>query len=324
MKQCNVFILGISEYEEHKLIALSLMNSLKQIKTTHEEYKPYILLCDNSLEAIQKVIAEYTEKLGCDVLISTGYRMTSLLPVVYEALGPIPTIFSGIQDPLRLGILKSLEKPGGMFSGVCMAQPNPQHHAEQLRVLHPYVKKICLPYDPTSLGGVVKKQTTLLVQALQTVGFYVDLCEVYTVQDALTVVATHLDYCHAVLLVEGCSIAAQAEPAIAYMCSMGAKILLSSNGRAGISRGAPFAYGCTNNILLPGVVEMVRRFWRDRKLIGMQPVMMLPDRRRLFVNRFRLPWLPWQIMQKIKNHTECNVLFEWTQCPVNQERNDYE
>jgi hypothetical protein len=326
MKQCNVFILGLSKYEDHKLIALYLMDRLKEIKTSNEEYKPYILLCDDSPQAIQTVIAEYTEKLGCDVLISPGYRITSILPTVYEVQGPLPTLFLGVADPMRLGIIKSLEKPGGTFSGVCMAEPNAEHYAEhyaeQLRLLHPYVKRIGIPYDPASLGGLVKKRADLLVGALRAVGFEVNVYEVRTLQDGLKVVSTHMNQCHAVLLVEGCAVAVIAERAIAYLCGMAGRLLLSSSGRMGIASGASFSYGGASNILLPEVIGMVRRFWRDRKPVGMQPVITVSNSRRLFVNRFRLPWLPRQIMQKIKNHTEINVVFQWARCPVNRERDD--
>jgi hypothetical protein len=322
MKQCNVFILGLSKYEDHKLIALYLMDRLKEIKTSSEEYKPYILLCDDSFEAVQNMLAEYTEKLGCDVLISSGYRIASILPAVYEAQGPLPTIFLGVADPMRLGIMKSLEKPGGTFSGVCMAEPDAEHHVEQLRVLHPYVKKICIPYDSASLGGLVKKRAALMFSALQAAGFEAGLYDVRNLQEALKVVAAQTNTVQAVLLIEGCSIAATGEKAVAYMCGMAGRLLLSSSGQAGIGHGASFSYGCANNILLPEVIGMVRRFWRDRKPVGMQPVITVPDSRRLFINRFRLPWLPRQIMQKIKNHTEFNVVFEWAQCPVNKERDD--
>ena len=315
MKKCNVFIMGLIEQDDHRQIAASLRTMLNKIKTPTEEYKPYILLCGDTLEDTQKALYENASN-GCDVIISIGCHMTTTIVRIHTDEGPIPTIFVGVPNPINLGLMKSLQKPGGTLSGVFMEEPSAEHHAQQLFVLYPYVTKICMPYNPKSIGSLIQERATLLIKALTALGFEITPQLVSTAQDAIDFVTNNIDSFDAVLLLEGCSAAAFAEKPIAYICAQADRFLLSSNGMAGINHGASFSYGCPNNILLPEVVNMIRQFWNGRKPLGNLPATVLPSNRNLFVNRFRMPWLPHYIKQNIRNKPDITVLCHWTRNPI--------
>ena len=324
MKKCNVFLMGLVKQDDHKQVALSLMTMLNEIKTPTEEYKPYILLCGDTLEDTQKALYENVSD-GCDVIVSIGHQMTGVVTQIHINEGPIPTVFVGASNPTSFKTIKSLDRPGGAMSGVCVAELSATDYAQQLKFLYPYVTKISIPYQPQGMQGLIQQRAAKLTQALQETGFEVITHTVTEPQEALDWLQDTIEEIQAVLLIEGCIVSDYAESSIAYLCAATERIFISSNGLTGIYRGAPFAYGMENTLMLTEVVNMIRRFWRDRKLLGMQPVVTLPSTHQVFINTFMLPWLPNKLLKTIdylrstKNYT---VMFKWINCPVKIERTE--
>jgi ABC-type uncharacterized transport system substrate-binding protein len=321
MKKCNVFLMGLAKHDDHKEIALSLMAMLNEIKTPTEEYKPYILLCEDTPKSIQKSLQNNASD-GCDVIVSLGHQTTSIITILRPEIGLIPTVFVGVPAPETLGIIQSLEKPGGVMSGVCFAEPSAKDLAEQLQILYPYVTKIHIPYEENGMQGLIKARAESVMKELQSIGFEIIMRPVVSPQEAIDWLEDTIQDIQVILLIEGCIVSHFAESYVAYLCAITDRILISSNGLLGIEQGASFAYGMKNTLMLPEAVNMIRRFWRDRKLLGTQPVVTLPDTRQLFVNKFKLPWLPRILLEKIYTHPKFHVLFKWIRCPIKIERDD--
>jgi hypothetical protein len=313
--------MGLVKQDDHKQVALSLMTMLNEIKTPTEEYKPYILLCDNTYESVEKAVYDNASG-GCDVIISIGHHMATVFTQIHANGSPIPTIFVGASNPASLKTIKSLDRPGGAMSGVCIAEPSATDLAEQLKILYPYVTKIHIPYHPQGMQDLIQQRAEALIKALQDIDFEIIAHTVTEPQEAIDWIQDTIDEIQAVLLIEGCIVGDYAESHIAYICAATERIFISSNGFYGIERGAPFAYGIQSSAMLPEVISMVRRFWNDRKLLGLQAVITLPDTRKLFVNRFKLPWLPKSLLQKIYTSPIFNIVFKWVRCPIKIERND--
>ncbi len=313
--------MGLTLRDDHTEVAAQLRTLLNAIDTPEEAYKPYIFFCEHTKEAVKDALQNNATS-GCDIIVSIGYKMTTLLIELQPEIGLIPTLFVGIPKSVELGLVQSLQKPGGVLSGVCMEEPSVQQLADNLKVLYPYVTKISIPYSLADNSEVIKTRVLQLVPALERIGFEVITYEAHNPQHGLDWVTNSLETIQAILLVEGCLLSSYAEPYIAYLCTNTERILISSNGYAGIENGAPFSYGVKESPLLPEVVAMIRRFWRDRKAVGLQPVSVLPESRFLIVNKFMLPWLPSSLLQKIYSHPGLRIIFKWINCPITIGKDD--
>gem|GEM_PF-3403141 len=323
VKNCVVFILTLREATEHALYAAQVVEALAAGKTATEEYVTHILECDESPESLQNAIIKHPNG-PCDLLISIGLTITQMLPVVYEKTGLIQSLFLGVGAPVELGIADSLERTGHTYSGIAAAIQSPQHHAEQLKIVHPYISKIFIPYMPESFGGNVGRYAALLCAALDRVGFTVVLKPVETPQEGLNAVVEAISLVDAVLLLEDCDLGDAVSEYVSYTCAAAGRIFISSNGYNGMrAYGAPFSYGMSKTFsLMPELVAMVQRFWRDGQRMETQPVVMLSDVRRLHVNMFGLPWLPPEVIEAIQDDPAIEKYRIWVDSPLTTDPDD--
>jgi putative tryptophan/tyrosine transport system substrate-binding protein len=87
-------------------------------------------------------------QLNVDVLVAGGY--TTVLPAV-RATDSIPVVFFGSSDPVKLGIVKSLARPGGNVTGFTVA-PSQEYYPklrELLRDTVPRLRRVGILSDST-------------------------------------------------------------------------------------------------------------------------------------------------------------------------------
>jgi hypothetical protein len=317
MRKCIVFILTLRDVQEHILYVLEVRESLAAIKTPTEEYITYVLECDENPESFQNAILQHPAG-PCDVLVSIGLTITKMLPAIYEKTGSIPAAFLGIIAPVELGIVDSLEKTGRPYSGVGAAMPSVQHHAAQLKLFRPHVSKLFIPHMPESFGGQVGKYAVQLGAALEEVGFEVLLKPVATPQEGLDASTEAISVVDAVLLLESCELSYTVQEFISYACAAAGRLLISSYGYNGMRfYGAPVSYGARKDFsMIPALVAMIQRFWRDGHSMDTQPVVLFSDVHALHVNMFGLPWLPREILEAIEQDSSINRYRIWVNSPL--------
>jgi ABC-type uncharacterized transport system substrate-binding protein len=323
MRKCVIFILTLREVVEHTFYAAQVVEALAAIKTTTEEYVTYILECDENPESFQKAIMEHPNG-PCDLLISTGLTITQMLPDIYKKTGDIQALFFGVTAAVELGIADSLERIGHPYSGVAVAGSSAENHVEQLKIILPYASHIFIPYMPESFGGYVRNYAVRISAALEMAGFAVVLKPVATPQEGLDAVAETISTVDAVLLLESCDLSDEISAYVSYTCAAAGRMFISSNGYNGMrAYGAPVAYGANEGFsLMPELVAMVQRFWRDGQRMETQPVVMLSDVRRLHVNMFGLPWLPPEVIEAIQNDPAIEKYRIWVDSPLTTDPDD--
>jgi hypothetical protein len=316
MKKCVIFILTLRDDHIHFDYANEIIAALVAPCITPEEYVAYVLECDENPESFQNSILQHPAG-PCNLLVSIGLTITQMLPAIYEKTGVIPAVFLGIIAPVELGIVDSLEKTGRPYSGVGVVSLSAQHHAAQLKILRPHVSKLFIPHMPESFGGQVGEYAAQLGAALEEVGFEVVLKPVATPQEGLDVSTEAISVVDAVLLLDLCELSYTVQEFISYACAAAGRLLISGNGYNGIRfYGAPVSYGASKDFsMIPALVAMIQRFWRDGHPMDTQPVVLLSDVHVLHVNMFGLPWLPREILEAIEQDPSINRYRIWVDSP---------
>ena len=317
VRNCVIFILALRDDVIHSSAANEIEHALARLDTVTEHYIPHILECDENPESFQKAIMEHPAG-SCNLLVSIGLTITQMLPQIYAQTGEIQTIFFDVIDPMGQGIVDSLEKTGHCYSGVVADNRSVQHHADQIKVLYPAVQVLFIPYVPTSFGGAVGQYALELRDALEIIGFSVLLKAVSTPQEGLDEVNRVIPYVDAVLLLETCILSDEIQEYVSYTCAAFGKMLISSNGFNGMALyGAACSYGGAEGFsLIPSLMDMVQRFWRDGKRMEDQPVVQLSNVRKFHVNTLALPWLPREVLEAIHNHPEIKCHRLWVNPPL--------
>jgi putative ABC transport system substrate-binding protein len=110
----------------------------------------------------QGVLAEELVRLKPDLIISRGTQPTL---AAKSATATIPIVMSGGSDPVAMGIVPSLSRPGGNVTGYAFMTPEVM--AKQVQVMHeilPAARRIAI-VEPELEGGTVGVNAFLLEQA---------------------------------------------------------------------------------------------------------------------------------------------------------------
>ena len=317
-RKCRVVIIVCLKDQMHNTIAFHLMKNLQLITATGLNYTVAISPVIFEERALRLTMSLHIAG-NYDVVVVIGDFFSRLLAQkIYQELIPLPTVFIGVSDPVRLGLVESLERPGGNVSGLIVAPSNLYvTYAEKIALFYPHISRILIPYWPNAFSGVVGHGAIAGAQYLRSKGFIVELQETETAPGVKAIVDRHIASFDAVWLLEGC-ISCSIIPSIAYKCWKQSKILFCSGSRDGIEvGGAAASYGLDLTKYATEAGTMIRRYWEGRVSLGLQPVIQLTGTRTLFFNEDLLviAGIPRALIDALRGQDDCEVLKVWVNKP---------
>jgi ABC-type uncharacterized transport system substrate-binding protein len=218
-----------------------------------------------------------------DVIVAVGNRCATYIKEVIDYAGGHPFLFLGASNPVALGLVDSLENPGGYCSGVNRVPVKPLAAIEKLIALAPFRKCLLLPYTPWAAAGALEKQ----VEAIQLFVASRSSMKVIAVpinesEDAVKAFHDHEGQFDMALILEGCA-AERATVELARWCWK-KDVVLCAPGIQALDEGAACAFGGDFTPYAEEAFAMIQRFWMQKIPFGQQPVQMIPDNRRFGVN----------------------------------------
>jgi putative ABC transport system substrate-binding protein len=101
----------------------------------------------NGKIAVLPGLAAELVRLKVDVIVAVG---TSATRAAQNATGTVPIVFVRIADPVALGLVASLARPGGNLTGVSVMSPDLEaKRLEMLAEVIPGAKRVGVLWDPT-------------------------------------------------------------------------------------------------------------------------------------------------------------------------------
>ena len=98
------------------------------------------------------VAARELVQLGADVLVAAGGQAAK---AAQDATSRLPIIFMADSDPVALGLVKALNRPGGNITGIADLDIElAEKRLEIFREMIPGLKRVLLPYDATDSVAV--------------------------------------------------------------------------------------------------------------------------------------------------------------------------
>ena len=107
----------------------------------------------SDLERAHAAIAELL-KLGDDVIVANGVPG---LRAAQQASRAVPIVFTGVSDPIALGFIESLARPGGNITGFTLLEPTiGSKWLELLKEIAPRVTRVAVLFNPDTAPAVVQ------------------------------------------------------------------------------------------------------------------------------------------------------------------------
>ena len=97
--------------------------------------------------------------------------------------GTIPIVFTAAQDPVKLGLVSSLSKPGGNLTGVFLPAEQTVRRLERLRELVPAATRISVLLDPANATDFAATQRELEAAAAGTRGLQIKVLNASTARE---------------------------------------------------------------------------------------------------------------------------------------------
>ena len=151
----------------------------------------------------------------------------------------LPQVFAAVADPVSIGLVQSLEKPGALCTGV---YENPHHRTivDALLKLKPSIKTVVLVYNPTQ-GAGLEKQREQLTQLFAEHQVSLVPCQLFNAQEIPTKVGALISNADAVMILKDNTVV-PAVSLLAKMCNQHHIPLVASDLESG-KQGAVLSVG---------------------------------------------------------------------------------
>ncbi len=314
---CTVYIICFINDVQHREQARKLFDTLRTVKTSAGVlYEPQIFFCEDDGVSVGKILQHAWPK-KCDIVISAGVALTSLLQEIYKSMIPLPTLFFGIHDPAAYGY--------NFMSGVRLELSTSYLCIrDAMQQLHPAIKTIFIPYDIRldQRNFSIEALITKLAGELQGIGYEVVTQKTSSKAETIRAIKENLAHYH---VLGGFGIHLDTEKAAAYMCGMTDRMFISAYGEVGLKYGA--AFSCTlfdSPAISESLVQLIQSCVNNPLALSTQPVVTLcKTAPHMTMNIFMLPDWAAHLPDSINAHSsDINIVNIWANCAMNNEHAD--
>jgi len=179
-----------------------------------------------------------------DLLITTDSQGSQMAKEVTQKRKKlIPIVFCATGDPIKLGLIESLERSGNHMTGACITGLDWIYQMIGLfPTLLPRVKKVLIPYNPTGLGGMLDAYKQEFDKALAQIGVAVASIKIYEVNDVMQKTVPLIDDCDMVLVLPDGTMY-DAFPALVKLCNQREKGISVAQNLGLVHEGASMTFG---------------------------------------------------------------------------------
>lgn len=151
-----------------------------------------------------------------------------------------PVVFSSIDDPVTMGIAKSLKNSGNNFTGV-IESSHYEKQIESLIELKPTTKQVLLVYDPTHGTGRLEKDKNYIQELLKQHNIALQSVEIFHANELQQKVTGFLSAVDTILVLKDNTVVAGID-VLVKLCNQRGITLYASDLNSG-TKGAALAYG---------------------------------------------------------------------------------
>ncbi|MDQ5890826.1 MAG: putative tryptophan/tyrosine transport system substrate-binding protein [Candidatus Dependentiae bacterium] len=283
----NVLLLYANTVAYHEIARNYFMEAVQEHRDARLSVK--LLSAPNATDKIAiAAVCETALGTAADCIVVVGRNMSQLL--VHLAMRKkihTPIIFLAVERPVELGMVQSLEHPGGDATGVFTAGLDGFRCGMLLRLVCPQVHSVLLPYSVINdIDGAVQSRATEVKQYLEARGVRVDIAALDTPADALKRIQGLLSRHDMLLTLEGDDLNGsiyQGLARLAYKRDIG----FFSGYKWALAEGALFTYAVEPRYVANAAFELVKQILYYGAHPSTMQVVSLASSREFIINQKR-------------------------------------
>jgi len=219
-----------------------------------------------------------------DCIIAVGRTFAQTLVNVARRRGlRVPIVFMGVQQPVEVGLVSSLEQPGGAATGVAMGNGDLAFAPRLLELVVPQIKNVLVAYYSVQEVPEIRQQRLDIESYLQARGVNVLSFGIDSLSDALMRLEARLDGIDAVVTLEADFINEWNVHGMVHLMRR-RKIPYFSRQMAAAELGAPFTFAFEHRYNVEAAFELVKKIIFEGANPATTPVIKVETGRVFIVN----------------------------------------
>jgi ABC-type uncharacterized transport system substrate-binding protein len=281
MKEVRIAVMLSFNGIFHTSIAIELKNLIKQHSSS--QISAAMINVGWNAETISRMTHDVMSQ-KYDLIVTIGAQCSKYVKKTLDEYGGHPMIFIGAADPVELGLVASLEEPGGFCSGVNRMAASHDAVISRLAPTLLFRKRLLLLYSDIAPNALAlqKQVATIKKYVYAQKGSSITSVTIGSPSDALDVLEEHKGRFDTVLLLEGCP-SEQSIDVISQWC-WEEEVLLCASGYSALQHGAACTYGGNTMPYAEEAFSMIQQFCFSGIAPGTVPVQCIPDNRIFRVN----------------------------------------
>jgi len=230
-------------------------------------------------------LCQKATKTKADCIITVGKQFSRLMAYEAKKRGcQTPIVFVGAGGPVELGLVESLERPGGNVTGIFTGGITSDLVARLLYLVYPNAKSVLLPFTFTEdVSGEMETRINLIKKFLKSKDISVKVLYLESLATALEKTAVLTKDYDVIMTIEDCAFSDAQIPAIAKLVKRENKVLFAGT-QEGAEEGAAFTYATQPRYAGQTGFEIVKAIIYQGVAPKDIPVRQLPTSRELIIN----------------------------------------
>jgi putative tryptophan/tyrosine transport system substrate-binding protein len=237
-RQAKIAIMSFGESPIVERMREGFIATLKQSPSINASVRIYSGNGDKNL--VRSQIEDIMQD-NYDLICTLGSTCTQLAKEITTKKNKlIPIVFGGFTDPVKLGVIESLESSKNHLTGVALDNSyREQQKISLLKELNPSVKTILIPYS--AIGGDFDKEIAELTTECQQHNISLIPLPIYSTNEVLEKLAAFISKADIVMTLRD-NVVLAALQGINKACSLNKKPLFCSELES-VDKGAAFGFG---------------------------------------------------------------------------------
>ncbi len=279
-KKCHVTILMLGDWPFHTDITSMFIDEMN--RGVQGIYQPFIIRSTYNLAVVKDFVRQAIFKQKADIILTVGELCSVAAKAVVDDIAlEKKIIFIGVRDPLRLGLVKTLESPETSFTGVIREAPSLLTLSDYFLQFSFFVQVVLIPYAADN--SYLYHQAMYIQQYLLNQGMSVIIEPIQPDPlDMMSAISRYTGRIQGIILLEGCYSNAIQEQ-IAYFC-WEHSILLCGSGPHAIKNGAACALAGDFLPIVKAGYKQLRLMWESKVLASKLPVAVLRNNEQFYIN----------------------------------------
>ncbi len=226
--------------------------------------------------------------LGPACIVVVGKVLSQIVSnLAKKRMSSVPIVFIGADTPIELGLVDSLDRPGGTITGTFTKDSSADICGKLLHLALPQIKSVLIPYHSSNdIGKTAEHQALAIKNSLTAHHVNVKVFPIDIMTEAIKRIESVLNEYDLIMTLESDSLSEPYRPGLVKLTNQ-YRIAFFSGSQAAIHEGALFSYEVNPRFAAEAAFSLVQKIIYEHHHPSTIPVLQLSSSREFIINTTR-------------------------------------